>query len=256
MKQYFYYKALRKTIIQFLDLFNDLRVARYNKETGKIIKMVNVPLKFAPKQKVWYWIKERKSDELLPIMAVQMNTVDFVPERTTNKHHKLTKTTSISGGAVTRYLNPVPYNITFQLNIWSLYMVDIDMILEQILPFFAPDITMRVRIPELDTNFEVKVVFQTAAQDITFEYADEDRRIIKWNLDFMAHAYLFQPIADSGIVKEVIAKIYDNDERLNKYLGTETAFTSGGGYEMEALWMKALGEDQDGEILYKYEVFD
>lgn len=256
MKQFYYYRALRKQIIQFLDLFNDLQVARYNKETGQIVKIVKVPLKFAPKQKIFYWLNERKDDELLPIISAQINSMDFSPERMTNKHHKITTSTDTSGGSIARYVNPIPYNILFQLNIWSLHMVDIDMLLEQILPYFAPYVMMRIHIPEMDTYFEVKVLFQSAAPDIVFEMPDDERRIIKWNLDFMAHGFLFQPVGETGLVEEVITKIYDDEDRLHTYLGTETEYTSGGGHEAESLWMKALGKDETGEILYKYEVFD
>ena len=40
--QHYFYNAMRKTIIQFLDIFNDIVIARYNQDTGAVIKYVKV----------------------------------------------------------------------------------------------------------------------------------------------------------------------------------------------------------------------
>jgi hypothetical protein len=50
MRNFFYFGTIRKTIIQFLDIFKDLKIAKYD-ENGDIIKYVEVPVKFMPKQK-------------------------------------------------------------------------------------------------------------------------------------------------------------------------------------------------------------
>lgn len=53
MRQYYFFKTLRKAIIQFLDMFNDMEIAKYN-DDGEITKYVKVPLKLASKQKFYY----------------------------------------------------------------------------------------------------------------------------------------------------------------------------------------------------------
>lgn len=52
MDQQFYYKTLRKTILAFLDLFNDIWIAKYDSK-GNIVDQIQVPIKFAPKQKFY-----------------------------------------------------------------------------------------------------------------------------------------------------------------------------------------------------------
>jgi len=52
MDQYFYFASIRKTIIQFLDIFNNMRIAKYN-PNGTILKYVEVPIKLAPKEKFY-----------------------------------------------------------------------------------------------------------------------------------------------------------------------------------------------------------
>lgn len=256
MKSYYYYKSLRKTIIQFLDIFNDIRIARYANDGTTIRSYLKVPLKLAPKQKVWYWIHERKDDEVLPIMSAMMQTCDFATERQVNKSAKIIKTSTLDEGTVSRFLNPVPYNFGFQLSVWALYMIDIDQILEQILPYFAPYTMTKLNIPELDATLDIKVIFQSCTPDMTFEMPDEERRKLLWNLDFMVQGYLFQPLTDSGLVEEIITNFYINEDEFNAR-STETLFTTGAPVSGadETMWLKALGYDDEAELLYQYEIF-
>jgi hypothetical protein len=273
MKSFYYYKALRKTIIQFLDLFNDIQIARYD-PNGNVKKMIKLPLKFSPKKKVWYWIHEKKEDEVLPILSSQMESLEYSTERQVNKFRKIVESSDEEvEKIISRYLNPVPYDITFTLNIWSLHMVDVDQILEQILPYFSPNAFIRVKIPELDATFEVKVLFQSANPDLTYDMSEEEVRILKWDLSFIVQTYLFLPVNDEKLIKEIISKIYVNKNVLDENIGTESTFTSGAsGAEDEAIWLKALETvnpsaasaspmesiyyDEDVKLLYKYEIFD
>jgi hypothetical protein len=275
MKAYYYYQIIRKTLIQMLDLFNDVKVARYNSD-GTIRKYVTVPLKLGGKQKVWYWIHERKDDQMLPIMSMTVTGMNFATERQVNKLHKILKEVDPEVGLMSRFINPVPYDINTSLSIWTLWMADADQILEQILPYFNPYVIMKVYVPEADATLDVKVVFNSCTPDFEFEMADDTLRVIRWNLDFTIQSYIFQPISsiigeDGGdgtgdnIIKKIISKIYTNEDVWNDYRGlyidgsTETVFTSGAsGAEAEALYIKAISNvyDPDVEILYSYEIFD
>lgn len=252
-RTHYYYKALRKTIIQFLDIFNDIRIARYETDGATIRKYLTVPLKFAPKQKVYHWLTSRKDDEVLPIMSAQLQSCEFAVDRQTNLHREITKTITTSAAEVTRFVNPVPYNYGFQLNVWSLYMVDVDQILEQALPYFKPHAFTRLSIPELEATVDIKVVFQGCTPDFNFEMADEDRRILLWNIDFQVQGYLFTPKVTTGAVEQVIAPIMVDDGQFDSR-DTTSSFTSAasGG---EIVWVKGLGYDEDAGLLYNYEVF-
>jgi len=52
MRGHFYLAALRRSIIQVLNLFNDIQIAKYTSE-GVVIKYVEVPIKYAPKAKFY-----------------------------------------------------------------------------------------------------------------------------------------------------------------------------------------------------------
>ena len=239
---------------------------RYESDGTTVSKYVKVPLKLSGKEKIWYWLNERKDDQMLPMLSANINSVDFASERMGNKLHNIVKSVSPSENKIQRFINPVPYNIGFTLLMWTLHMNDADQILEQILPYFAPHVMMRINIPELGGSFDIKVVFQSCAPDTDNEMADEDYRVILWNMDFMVHAYLFQPIKETGVIKKIITKLYTSEDQwakkgLYRDGSTETTFTSGSsGSESESIFIKATqvdGEwyDSAGDPYSEWEVF-
>ena len=240
-RQYYYYQGLRKTIIQFLDIFRNVQIARYN-SSGVLTGYRKVPLKFGPKEKVWYWINQRKNDEMLPMLSVVVNIIEHDMMRQTNKMRNVIKSKTISTGDINRFLNPVPYNVGFTMTIWSLHMVDADQIIEQILPFFNPNIFTRMNIPELEASLDIKIVFLSCAPDINTDLTDEDIRIVKWNIDFIAQSYLFQPLKSSKLITKIIQKVYTDEESWSHRF-TESEFTSGVGpddFESIAFYTKAV----------------
>ena len=270
MKSYYYYKVIRKTIIQFLDIFNNIQIGRYSDAAGAADGVVLeglyvVPLKFGPKQKTWYWINQRKDDEMLPIISVTLQGVEYASERQVSKSGYICKSKNIDAGTLQKFLNPIPYNFNFQVTIWSLHMVDVDQILEQILPFFTPYIQIRIAIPELSTTLDERVQFNGATPDITFDMSDEERRVLMWNLDFQVQGYLFQPLLPqdgdtSGfkIIKEMIIQYYTKCGLfLDRSSQTEfmSAAPSGGLYTSWTKGITAL-PDPDAALLYKYELFE
>lgn len=256
MKEYYYLQGLRKTIIQFLDTLNDIQIARYN-ENGVFTQYYEVPVKFGTKRKIWYWLEERKDDQMHPIISVQMTGLDYDTNRLTNKMFKITKSRSVSAGDVSRFLNPSPYNINFSVSIWALNMTDIDQIIEQILPFYNPYIFIKIKIPELDADLDLKVMFNSVSPDVSNEIPDDDYRNILYNMEFVVHGYLFRPITEGKIIKRIITKYYA-DQIAWEHMGTESTYTSGAsGYEAESSFIKGIEPwyDQDEEKLYKYYIF-
>jgi len=190
MKYHYFFNTVRRVIVQFLDMFNDINIARYN-DDGQIFKYIKVPLRFMPKEKMFMWIQDRRNDKYLPIMSSQLNGIELATDRITNKGEKLRLNIDEE---YKRILNPTPYNLQFQLNIMSKYMVDQDQILEQILPFFTPNAFIMIDIPELNVELENKVIFQSCSMDKSFEIGTEAYRTIIYTLDFTVQTYLFNPI--------------------------------------------------------------
>jgi hypothetical protein len=253
MEKYYYYKALRKSTIMFLDMFNGIKIARYNRG-GIFEKYVGVPLKYGPKEKWWYWMHERKDDEMLPIMSVTMQGIEYSLERTTNKFKNiLTTCGATNASTIQRYLNPAPYDIQYQLSIWALYMTDIDQILESILPYFQPHAYIRLPIEELNSTYDLKVIFNSLAPDMDLEWADENFRILRYTLDFTVQSYLFKPVETAGVIGKIFTNFYLSEGAFAQSGNTTTTFTSGASGESQYF----LGiSPTAGDPLYDYELYN
>ena len=254
MKTYFYYKALRRTIINFLDAFNDIKVIRYLQDGTTIDKYIEVPVKLAGKEKTWYWLNERKDDQVLPMITAWISTIDFAIDRKVNAFADVCNVAVPSAGDMTSYLHPLPYNLTFTMNIWSLHMSDIDQILEQILPYFEPFIFIKVHIPEVNSNFDVKVVFQSCTPEVITEIPDENYRIINYTLDFQVQTYLFKPIATTSIIKTISTQYYTTASGIESGIGSGTLSAAPtGGFQQLLI---GTGYDDDGNKIFSYEEFN
>jgi len=255
-RTYYFYKVLRRTIIQFLNMFADIQVARYDND-GNITTHILVPLKYGPKEKAYYWLKEYSTEEKLPIMSVNLMSIDFDSARIVNKNDQVVQSQDVANRTETYFPNPVPYTLMLNLNIWALHMVDIDQILEQILPFFNPYVMMRVHIPELGAYIENKVVFNSAVPDIMDEWGEEDWRVLKWTLTFNVQMYMFRPLTaenDGKLIDKIMARFYTTQAAMETE--TETTFTSGAsGNYIQAIYLEGIGFDESAQIMYNYELF-
>lgn len=234
MKEYFYYNVIRKSTIQFLDSLNDIKIAKYNSD-GTIRKYINVPLKFSPKDKNYAWLfsKNRpgykdKRILILPQMSVQLTGIDYDNDRQVNKESNIMISQSTSASTLTRELNPVPYNINYELSIYTKNIDEINQIVEQILPYFSPEVFLRLNIPQLQSTMDLKLIYLSSSPDMNPDIDESNYRIIKWDMSFVLQAYLFKPLEITPMIKEIMLPYYLNktnfDNRINTKSPTGASF--------------------------------
>lgn len=271
--QRFYYQAMRKTIVQFLDLFDGITIARYDVPTGQLLKYVSVPFKFAPKMKQWYWSEKtdpetglRVKDKILPMMACNLTNVEPAESRNVNQKYRA-RTTVQEDNNIERFFSPVPYDYTFDIQIAAEYMVDITQIMERILPFFDPYIFIRLTIPELDIirdpnikegahPLDLKVIYDGSSKEETLEFAEDDYRIILWTLNFRVEGYLFKPKYSYPIIKKSFMEYIVNGPDVQVPASTtETIGLSAEKYPLPVAPedMEDALYDDDIKLFYKYE---
>jgi len=260
MDDHYYYSVFRKTIVQLANLFNNIKVAKYESD-GSISKFIQVPLKFATKDKMYQSVEDNKRTRPLPMMALSMYGITHDPMRIAAKGQYVISSRDVEAGTINSYLIPVPYNLDFQMTIATKYKIEIDQILEQILAYFNPFVYVRIRLDEISptTYFDVKVLFTSATPELQTDLTEQEMRIESWTLYFTVYTYLFTPASSGvagvapgpagGLVKSIITKFYGSEEAW-EHQGQETMFTSGGSgsYEAEALLLKAIGYDDEGDI--------
>jgi len=239
---YFYHEIIRKTVISFGTVFNDIHV-RHQDNTGKDLNDIKVPVSYGPRQKFLARIQQQaelnKATQItLPRISFEMNSVTYDPTRKSG----ITQTfKAMDGDKFKKVFMPVPYNVGFQLNILTKLQDDSLQILEQILPFFQPAFTLTIDlVDQIGEKRDVPLVLNNISFTDDYEGDFDTRRALIYTLDFTAKTYMFGPIADStdGLIRKVQVDYYsDSDPRTAKRIQR---------YRVESTAKKDYNED--GEI--------
>ena len=215
---YFYHEIIRKTVISFGTVFNDIHVSHQD-NTGKDLVDTKVPIAYGPRQKFLARIQQQpdlnKAIAIsLPRMSFEMTSVTYDPSRKSG----ITQTFKAKDGKkFKKVFMPVPYNLGFQLNILTKLQDDSLQILEQILPFFQPGYTLTVDlVNSIGEKRDIPLILNGISYSDDYEGNFDTRRALIYTLDFTAKSYMFGPIADTtdGLIRKVQVDYYsDTDTR-------------------------------------------
>jgi len=94
----FYHQSLRRYVIMFGNMFNDIVVRRYD-ASGTNVGAIAVPLSYAPKEKFLARITQDPNLDQqvaiqLPIMSFEMTTLNYDGTRRLNAHNRNVKVTT------------------------------------------------------------------------------------------------------------------------------------------------------------------
>ena len=218
---YFYHEIIRKTVISFGTLFNDIYV-RHEDGAGNDISEIKVPVAYGPRQKFLARIQQQpelnKATQIsLPRMSFEMTNISYDSTRKAG----ITQTFKAKDGdKMKKVFMPVPYNIGFELNILTKLQDDGLQILEQILPFFQPGFTLSVDlVTSIGEKRDIPMILQSISQQDDYEGDFATRRALIYTLQFTAKTFMFGPIADStdGLIRKVQLDYYsDTDQQTAK----------------------------------------
>ena len=203
--QTWYHGSIRRYIILFGTLFNDIYIRRFD-AAGNLVKIIKVPITYGPKDKVIARVEadpnlNRPFSVILPYMSFELNSVQYDSTRKLNTINQIVNTDSNKNLARYNY-TPVPYNFNFTLDCMVKNAEDGAKIMEQILPFFTPDWTATVRIiDDPQIVVDVPTVLGDVTVTDTWEGGFQDRKALTWSLKFTMKGYLYGPTRKSKIIK-------------------------------------------------------
>ena len=207
----FYNQAVRKTVISFGTLFNNIELKKT--VDGQVLEVEKVPLAYGPKQKFLYRLQGNPVDGkkvaiTMPRIYFEMTGIDYDSSRKTPATQKIKKSVPANGSAanaesvMVQYV-PVPYNISFEVGILAKSQDDGLQILEQILPFFQPSFSMSLKfIPEMNETRDVAVVLNSVAFDDDWEDDFTTRRSITYSMQFTAKSYIYGPYSKASVIRK------------------------------------------------------
>jgi hypothetical protein len=213
---YHYHEIIRKTIIAFGTLFNDIHIK--HKDETKVISDMRVPLAYGPTQKFLAKLEQQADlnkpiQITLPRMSFEMTSIDYDASRKTG----VTQTfRAVDGNTMKKVFMPVPYNIGFELSILCKLNDDALQIVEQILPNFQPAFNLTVDLVEsIGEKRDIPIVLNSVSFQDDYEGDFSTRRALIYRLQFTAKTYLFGPIADNpeGLIRKVIVDNYADTDR-------------------------------------------
>ena len=212
MANTFYNRIIRKLVVGFGNLFDEITLVRYNPDNSEAQRFV-VPIAYAAKELYAQRIEgdpnlDKKVQMTLPRMSFEMNGLTY--DATRKQNTNIRQFAQTNAGVVSQY-NPVPYNFDFNLYIYVRNIEDGTQIIEHILPYFTPDYTIKLNlIPEMGIIKEVPIVLNTTTSEVTYEGPkDTDPRMIIWTLNFTVKGFIFGAVSSTGLIKTSITNIFN-----------------------------------------------
>ena len=205
--QQFYHETIRKVIIAFGTMFNDIQLVRKD-NSGNIMQTMKVPLAYGPRQK--FLVRLREDADLtkqvaltLPRIGFEIQNLAYDPSRKLNRVQRFkTVKGSTEKQLDTQYM-PVPYKLDIELYIMAKQSDDALQIVEQILPYFQPDYTITLADMGGGTARDVPVVLNSIGYEDDYEGDFVARRALFYTLTFSAKFYLYGPVSSSKVIKTV-----------------------------------------------------
>lgn len=229
---YRYSKAVRGCDEAIVDLFRDIVVLD---EDGNAYP---VPIIWATQEKaVAAIIQENvRKDETnvvdrirLPMLAISSTDFTFNQDRYT--YHKaldymprkddgkpgFTIKEKYSRDTVFGMARGIPVDIGYTLIAWTMYLEDMNQILEQILTKFSPLAYIRVR----GVSWEVGVKLNSIANNLDTEPGDQALRVIKFQFNITAESYIPQPIVRNKAILKTKIEMVDGvtDDEITEVIG-------------------------------------
>ena len=217
MFEYFYNEILRRTIIGFGTLFNSLEIRQED-------SVVRVPLAYGPTQK--FLARIEQSPDLnkpmaitLPRMSFEFTGLTYDPSRKVSTTQTFVAKDKNDGTETKKTFMPVPYNMQFELSIFTKLNDDALQIVEQILPYFQPSYNLTIElVDQIREKRDVPIVLESVTMQDDYEGDFSTRRVLYYTLRFTAKTYLFGP--KSSASKDIIKR-----STLSYLSGTDTSNT-------------------------------
>jgi len=215
--QHFYHQHIRKAIIAFGTLFNNIQIRRTN-SSNQITQSIIVPLSYAPKQKFIDRIREAPNLEpgrasyqiTLPRMGFEITDFRYDPARKLAITQTVRSLDTTNNGVVYSFVS-TPYNMGISLSAYAKNQEDGLQIVEQILPYFNPDFNVTVNeIPSLGVKTDLQIVLENVSYEDEWEGSFDKRLSVIWNLDFTVKLNFYGYVRDAGLIKKTIQNIYDD----------------------------------------------
>lgn len=210
---HFNHHQLRRFIVAFGSFFNSIEVRRED-ATGTEVQRLVVPLEYAAKAG-WFTRLAQDPDFLrgigtiTPRMSYQITGIGYDAARKLQSLDALAFTAQPYNHLSRLYVG-VPYNIQFELAILAKVQQDALQVVEQIVPYFTPDLTFKMQtVPELHVVDMIPMTLNGVGETDNYEGDGLTRRQIIWTLTFTMKVNFYGPVRSQSRIEEVVIDLYN-----------------------------------------------
>ena len=205
----------RKLVSAFGALFSDITFREWDANINKWKNFIKVPVSYGPKEKFLARVRQRAEvgfgDDVamvLPRIAFELNGTSYDSARVLNKRNYYVESIDTDGNRVSRQCVGVPYDFSFSLYVMVKQVEHGTKIIEQILPFFTPQLNVTIKISgEHNISLDVPIILNSISLADNYEGDFTTRRDIVWTLDFTMKAFTFGPVSTGKIIKTAITEL-------------------------------------------------
>ena len=211
MFEYFNNKSIRRSVIAFGVLFDEIDIKRTNSN-----ETIRVPLSYGPKEKFIRRLQENSSIDgetrtsiTLPYMGFEITGLNYDAERARNRTHRRFAPNTSDASTVKSTYAEIPYNVNFDLHIMVRNIEDGLEIIEQIVPYFNPHFTIPMNFNDVAQKVDVPLVLNSVDFNEDYEGDYDTLRSLIYTLSFTMKSYLYGPIKDTKIIKKVQTRLFN-----------------------------------------------
>jgi len=197
-------QSLRKLVVAFGSLFDEIYVTRKNDTTGTT-ENIKVPITFSSKEKFLRRLESNSSitDKVktqinLPYLSFELTNVVYDRQRKRNKI-KVSSAYDNNTEITSKTFSETPVDVQFKVYFYSRSLEEVLQVMEQILPTFNPEFNMRINFNDVFTNINVPISYNEMRLLDDYEGNLGSRRILIVTIAFNASSYIFNEIKTGNV---------------------------------------------------------
>ena len=196
----FYNKNLRKLVVGFGSLFNNIIIEHANPDGGNPLQ-IRVPITYAPQEKFIRRLLEPSSitdttriETQLPKLSYIITSIAPDPSRRRNKFSDAGSLNQVNGVCQPTgktIFQEVPVNVNLSLYIYTRHRDDTLQIVEQIIPYFNPEHFIQLDMNEVHSGVNIPIIMTGNSISERYDGDLSTRRINISSINFTAKSFIF-----------------------------------------------------------------
>lgn len=213
MQNYYYNQQVKRSIVQFMAIFANMKCEIGENDREKGTKIIDVPVKYGNKDRVVAWTRGDHTQNKplrLPVMSVNMSNILMAPELRKGVD-TVRRTTHMPQGGVfpddittVKQIMPIPYRLNMDLSIYTSNTEQRLQILEQILMLFNPSLQIQTSDRQFDWTKLSYVELENLTNEDNYPIGGDSRMLI-YTLTFNMPIYISPP---ANLRDDFVEKIF------------------------------------------------